>query len=115
MKEIYQTAQYQTADVVILGSSRAHHHYVPSVFFDSLGITAHNGGVDGNGIVMAKGLYQMITERYHPSLLIYDVISGFDFFVNSEDGNNIRYLGNLRPYSRKPSLRNLMDRIDPME
>lgn len=55
MKRIRQTAMIQNADVVIMGSSRAHRHYVPSVLSDSLCVTAYNAGVYGNGIVLRKG------------------------------------------------------------
>ena len=115
MKSIKQTAMEQNADIVILGSSRAHHHYVPSVLADSLGLIAYNGGVDGNGIVLAWGLYQMITDRYYPKLLIYDVTTGFDIQENPADGKDIRYLGNLRPYSMNSKINSIVSRIDPLE
>ena len=34
-------------DVVLLGASRCHHHYVPSVMADSLGLSVYNAGVGG--------------------------------------------------------------------
>ncbi|MBO4850087.1 MAG: hypothetical protein J5529_04190 [Prevotella sp.] len=34
-------------DVVLLGASRCHHHYVPSVIADSLGLSVYNAGVGG--------------------------------------------------------------------
>lgn len=34
-------------DIMILGSSRAAHHYVPQIFVDSLGLSCYNAGSDG--------------------------------------------------------------------
>lgn len=115
IKRIKQTAMIQDADVVIMGSSRAHHHYVPSVLSDSLGMTVYNAGVDGNGIVLAKGLYDMMAKRYSPKVIIYDVEPCFDINVYAEDGNNTRYIGSLRPYVSDSDVSDIINRIDPSE
>ena len=115
MKGVRQSAIEQTADVVVMGSSRAHHHYVCSVITEITGMTAHNAGIDGNGIVTATGLYWLITERYTPKVIIYDVESAFDINVYAEDGNNTRYLGWLRPYYGHPKVKDVICRIDPSE
>ncbi len=115
MKGVRQSALEQTADVVIMGSSRAHHHYVPSVINEETNLTAHNAGVDGNGIVLVTGLYYLMAERYTPRVLIYDVEPAFDINVYAEDGNNTRYIGWLRPYFWRPQVKEVVCRIDPME
>ena len=115
MKGVQQTAMVQTADVVIMGSSRAHHHYVSSVLAETTGLTVHNSGVDGNGIVLATGLYDLLSERYIPKVIIYDVEPAFDINVYSEDGNNTRYIGWLRPYFYHPKVKKTICRVDPSE
>lgn len=115
MKSLTQTALVQEADVVIMGSSRANHHYVSSVLTDSLGMSVYNAGVDGNGIVLASGLYAMMTSRYTPKVIIYDVEPAFDINVYSEDGNNTRYLGSLRPYYANDKVKDIITRVDPVE
>lgn len=85
-------------DIIILGSSRAHHHYVPQVISDSLGLSCYNGGRDGNGILFQYGIYKMITERYNPRMIIYDVEPSFDIFKYEDDIYNTRYLSALKPY-----------------
>lgn len=115
MKSVRQTAMIQEADIVIMGSSRAHHHYVPSVFADSLGLTTYNAGVDGNGIVLATGLYDIMAKRYMPKVIIYDVEPAFDINVYAEDGNDTRYIGWLRPYFSDPDAKRIMTRVDPTE
>ncbi len=115
MKEVRQIAREQEADIVVMGSSRAHHHYVPNVLTDTLGMTAHNAGVDGNGIVLATGLYHLMTERYQPKVIIYDMTTGYDIYVSDDDGNDTRYLGFLRPYFSDDEVNKIVTRIDPME
>ena len=60
-------------DIIIMGSSRAIHHYVPRIIADSLGMSCFNAGQDGNGIILQYGRWKMISERYTPKLIIYDV------------------------------------------
>lgn len=115
MKEVRQIAKEQKADVVVMGSSRAHHHYVPSILTDTLGLTAHNAGFDGNGIVLANGLRCLIYNRYTPSVILYDVTPGFDITTNSMDGNNTRYLGPLRPYYYNEEVRKVLSEVDFFE
>ena len=115
MKSVRQTVLVQEADVVIMGSSRAHHHYVPSIISDSLNVTAYNAGVNGNGIVLATGLYEMMNKRYTPKVIIYDVEPAFDINVYAEDGNNTRYIGWLRPYFSDPAVKQVVTRVDPSE
>lgn len=114
-KRIHEITTLQKADVVIMGSSRAHHHYVSSIFTDSLNVTAYNAGVDGNGIVLAKGLYEMLAKRYTPKVIIYDVEPTFDINEYAEDGNNTRYIGQLRPYCSDPQVKQIINRVDASE
>lgn len=115
LKGVHQSALEQTADVVVMGSSRAHHHYVSSLITDLTGMTAHNAGIDGYGIVMATGLYELMTERYTPKIIVYDVEPAFDINVYAEDGNNTRYIGWLRPYCNNLNVNNIICRVDPSE
>lgn len=100
-KELYYIANESTDDVVVFGSSRANHHYVPQIIEDSLGLTCFSMGQDGNGIVLMYGRYQMLVERYNPKLIIYDV-SSFDF---SNKYDNSRYLDLLKEYYDKDCIK----------
>ena len=88
--------------MVIFGSSRANHHYVPQIIEDSLDLTCFNMGQDGNGIVLMYGCYQMLLERYKPKLIIYDVRHSFDF---SNNYDNSRYLDLLKEYYNKDCIK----------
>lgn len=114
-RRINEISFVQKADVVIMGSSRAHHHYVSSILADSLGVNVYNAGVDGNGIVLAKGLYEMMAKRYAPKVILYDVEPAFDINVYAEDGNNTRYIGLLRPYCKDAQVKQIITRVDASE
>jgi hypothetical protein len=85
-------------DIVILGSSRACHHYDAPFLSDTLGIDVYNAGYDGNGVVLSYGLLSMILERYKPQLVIFDVEPSFDIEVYPADNGHKRYISTLKPY-----------------
>ena len=65
-------------DIIILGSSRATHHYIPQIIEDSLGMSCYNCGEEGNGVILAYGRLKMLTNRYKPQLILYEITSGYD-------------------------------------
>lgn len=63
-------------DIIILGSSRASHHYVPSVLTDSLGMSCYNAGSEGMCVYYHYALLAAMIERGHcPKVVIYDVMN----------------------------------------
>ena len=97
-------------DIIMMGSSRMKHHYVPQVFEDSLGLTCYNAGIDGNGIIMSYGFLEMILQRYTPKMIIYDV-SRFDMYKD----DNTKYLGNLRAYYDKQGIPEIFNNVNASE
>lgn len=63
------------ADVVILGSSRAIHHYVPSVISDSLSMSCYNLGHDGKNIYYQYAVFYLLMLHHHPRTVILDCYS----------------------------------------
>ena len=62
-------------DIIILGSSRASHHYVPGILTDSLGLSCYNAGSEGMCIYYHYAILASMIERGHcPKLVIYDVM-----------------------------------------
>lgn len=96
------------SDVIILGSSRAIHHYNPQVFSDSLGLSCYNCGEDGMGIFLMWARYQAIRKRYTPKLVIYEVFPEYDLLTNSD---NQRYLKFLRPYNDLPVIKTVINDV----
>lgn len=61
--------------VLILGSSRAAHHYVPSVIEDSLGLSCYNCGSDGMCVYYHYSLLSAYVSRgCVPDVVIYDLL-----------------------------------------
>ena len=96
-------------DIIILGSSRTTHHYVPQIIEDSLGVTCYNCGEEGNGVVLAYGRLKMLTNRYKPKLVIYDITPEFDYGIKDQ---NKKYLGYLRPYYEKEGVDDIFRDFD---
>ena len=86
-------------DILIFGSSRAIHHYNPEIISKDLNMTCYNAGQDGNGIILFYGWWKLISQRYSPKIIIYDVTTEFDLQKN----DNHKYIGWLKElYDREP-------------
>lgn len=104
-----------TDDIIILGSSHADRHYVPSVIQDSLGFSCYNCGEPGCGIIPAYPRYKMVAERKKPLLVIYEATPGYDYYVSDDYS---KYLGRVRQYSEKKPVAELYeafgDELEPL-
>lgn len=107
----YYICEKGMEDVLIFGSSRGNHHYVPDVLEDTLGMSVYNGCQDGCGIVLAYGLYRQAVERYHPRLVLYEATPGYDIY----EGDNNTYLPYLRQFYDKEGVDSIFWKIDPKE
>lgn len=100
-------------DIIIMGSSRAVHHYNPFIIQDRTGLSCTNCGFDGNGIIMMYALWKEISNRYYPKVLIYDVTSSFDYDIEYD---NHRYLSRLKPFYRSnPGIDSVFWEVDQNE
>ena len=96
-------------DIIILGSSRATHHYIPRIIEDSLGLSCYNCGEEGNGIVLAYGRLIMLTNRYNPKLVLYEITPGYDYGTGEPDS---KYLGYLRAYYEEEGINGIFHDFD---
>lgn len=73
-RQIYSLRESKE-EILVLGSSRAAHHYVPQLFEDSLGMSCYNAGSDGMCIYYH---YALLASRIYrgcpPKLVICDVM-----------------------------------------
>lgn len=100
-------------DILILGSSRADHHYVPEVFEDSLGLSCYNAGEMGCGIIPAYVRYNQVCNRHKPKLVIYEVTAEYDYLC---DNGYSPYLGVIRPYALNNTIKPVyLDFSDDLE
>lgn len=94
------------AELLIFGSSRANHHYVPDILFNSLKMTNYNVGRDGCFIPYHYAVLQMILKRYTPKEIVLDVTPE-DIY---EDTNEYERLALILPYYNKhPELKPILE------
>ena len=61
------------ADVVILGSSHAMRGFDDAALSQILGVRVHNAGLDGRGILFARGMLALIMQQHAPKLVVLDM------------------------------------------
>ena len=98
-------------DILIFGSSRAGRGISPDIISDSLGLTCHNCGHDGYGVILNYGRFHLLCQKRHPKLVIYDIFPVFDLLVN----DNHKYLMYLKPYYDRKGIPEIFESIDDTE
>lgn len=80
--------------ILIVGSSRAAHHYVTQMIEDSIGLSTYNVGRDGCFFNYNCCVIHSILDRYTPKLIIWE---NGGSYLSEEDGS----LNQLYPYYGK--------------
>ena len=92
------------ADILVFGSSRANHHYVPEIYSDTLGLSFYNTGRDGYGIFYQYALMKIILKRYTPKIIIFDFYGDLTYLKQEYDR-----LAALVPYCKKhPEIKDIV-------
>lgn len=86
------TVEKVDADVVVIGSSKASHHYVTPMLEESLGMTAYNCGQDGCFFLYQNCIVNMVLDRYQPKVMIWDIQPGSFTSKGLKEYQNVRYL-----------------------
>lgn len=110
-RENHYIANECEAEVLIFGSSRAQHHYDPSIMSDTLGMSVYNCGLDGCGAILSFGRFLLLTERYNPKIVVLDIFSNYDINV----GDNTKYITSLRRYKQHDCLYRVFELVSPFE
>ena len=92
---IYYSLFKKSADVLILGSSTANHHYNSKMMEDSLGMSVYNSGLDGRDLIYFDVVLQSAIKRQKPKYVILDI---GDVHLN---GNWINRIGDTKLYYGK--------------
>lgn len=95
------------ADVLVMGSSRAVHQYIPTIISDSLHASCYNAGKDLQGIFYDLAVLKAITGRYHPRTIILD-LTPIAFLPEEAALNELSVL--LPYYRQHPELRPILNR-----
>ena len=124
LKQLYfgQTSgfQYRTtysmektkAELLILGSSRANHHYHPEKFEKRLNLTYYNAGRDGTSILYDYAVLQGVLKRYTPRIIILD-FNIRQFEKKQESYDRLSFL--LPYYKTHKEIRHIVDLKGPNE
>ena len=107
----YYACKESDEDIIIMGSSRAAHHYDAKIIAEGLGKSCFNAGEDGNGIILQYGRWKMISERFTPEMIIYDISTGYDMSVN----DNMAYIDRLKPFCGDRIVKDYVVGLFPME
>lgn len=101
-----------TAPILILGSSRAVHHYVPSILADSLHLACYNAGKDNQGLFYPLAILTAALHRYQPKRIILD-LKPTGFVADYTDLDNLAVL--LPYYHTHPAFKPILDKRSPWE
>lgn len=97
LKTAYAVEKVNT-DIIIIGSSKASHHYIPNMISEELGMSTYNCGQDGCFFLYQNCIINMILDRYSPKMILWDIQpSSFTGQEKNKEYQNIRYLS---PYYR---------------
>ena len=114
-KQFNDLVMNDSHDVLILGSSRASHHYDTPFLSDTLGLDIYNAGYDGNGVILANGILELLLKHSHPKLILLDIEPSFDIIVYDKDNNHKRYIADLKPYYRYPEIGRIIKDVSEEE
>lgn len=101
----------QTADLVVLGSSRARNHYNPDILQDSLGMSCYNAGRSGCFLMYQRAQLDLILDRYIPKVIILEV-TPYDMTIGEGDYDR---LSGLLPYQHHTSWQEVITLKGPWE
>jgi hypothetical protein len=73
ISQIRYTFNETSEDILIFGSSRAEHHYVPEIISKSTGCTSYNCGLGGQFLTFSYIQISETLKRYKPRLIILDL------------------------------------------
>lgn len=100
------------ADVIIIGSSRAHHHYNTKILADSVNnyletnYSFYNAGINGQFVDGNSCMVESIIKRHTPQIIIFETnASGF------RKDNFQKQLSKYKPfYKTNPAVREYLDK-----
>lgn len=99
------------APILVFGTSKALHHYVPQVIIDSTGLEFYNCGFEAQGIMTNYAMIRCITQRYQPRLIVYELDYHYDIELDKYTSN----VAKVRRMSQLKCRDSLLCVFDPWE
>lgn len=85
-KMIYGDTGGKKEEIIILGNSRAEHHYNSKMIAEKTGKSVYNYGSDGQSMFFNYAVLRKILDNYTPEKVIYEVsLEEFDYSSNAYD------------------------------
>ena len=100
----YYTINKTNEDIIIIGSSRASHHYISRLITDSTKFSTYNCGQDGHFFVFSNCLINTLLDRYSPKYIIWEIDDNCLASTSSEQAIN-----DLYPYYDLEYCKNVID------
>ena len=86
-------------DVVLMGASRCHHHYLPSILSKTLGMSVYNAGVGGSNNIFSHYMVLChILARYTPKIICLEVMPT-DYCQQTDTYNALSFFAPLFGYN----------------
>lgn len=111
IEKIHNIMTKATPEILILGSSRASHHYDTELIKDSLDMTVFNAGLDGRGTTSSYCILKGVSRRSFPKVIICEVSPLFDIY---EDSGSLR-MSDFYPYIECDDIKSVIIDFDPTE
>ncbi len=99
-KQFHDLFNIDCHEILVLGSSRAQHHYDSPMIEEIMKMDCYNAGISGNGVMLAYPILVNMLNRCKPKIIIFEVTKSLDIMINPYDGCNTRYIEKLKPYYR---------------
>jgi hypothetical protein len=99
-------------DLLIFGSSRASHHYVPEVLSNELKMSVYNAGRDGQSILYHNAVLKAILKHHIPKIIILD-LNYSEFFHDRSSYDRLTFL--LPYYYDYKSINEVLDKRNRFE
>lgn len=108
--------EHANDEVIIMGSSRASHHYNSTILEQETGLTTFNGGRDEMVISYIEAMLDQLYKRHKPKIVILDITPHEISDSHDIAVINQRVSTNLLPFLYKyPALANTIDYSDNYE
>jgi len=84
-------------DILIFGSSKAYHHYIPSIIEGKMNMSCYNTGSPGQFILYNYATLRAVLKRYTPKIIILDLMTA-ELKVDQASYDRLSF---LLPYYKK--------------
>jgi hypothetical protein len=99
-------------DILVFGSSKAYHHYIPAIIESKMNMSCYNTGCPGQFVLYNYATLKTILKRYSPKIIILDLMTA-EFRVNSESYDRLSFL--LPYYKNHKEIHSIVELRGPYE